>query len=388
VERRRGSLPSLTRTSENPRGLSGQIVTLGTPFFDVMARIAERQERQKHLFRSIAWVILGALFAFAMTLVGLSAWREPGMAGFIFGVFALPLAVLGYMGFRQQGHKKGWRAYRLAVGAATRPFLLAMTSPEDEVRQILRHMPKVANPMAIKVGFWRYLWSWRKDRLQRLREALRIEGVTFLSDLSWPMKLLMIFAIWLLGMHFRMFSGVGVVWEYLFSGIIEAMVVTALGIVILCAVFLAPGGFTKRGHNIRRAQQWLARRAATRLWLGRAIASRFPRCKIRPAICSLSNVAKGSRCLSRPRKRPYKDGENGSERGLELHEAHFPTLSTRLLTFIPFIAASRTRPKWFTVPIMRQMPPSNSSQIGLRLPANCAPRLSREIKQEMREEAL
>ena len=187
------ALPALVRSQVELQHI-GRIVTMGTPFIDVLTPIERRKAKRDHLINRLTWAAYWILMALLLAYV----------VGVPFGGFAgagdaqLYAAVSAFLAVLALLPLKPWLRRRRASPVEpkmtiervslqaflhrTRPVVLS--SPMDEAWQLLHHLTRIENPFAIKGGVVRHLATTWRNHIAQAREVARIHGIKSFRDLS------------------------------------------------------------------------------------------------------------------------------------------------------------------------------------------------------------
>ncbi|MEH2563456.1 hypothetical protein [Bradyrhizobium sp. AZCC 2289] len=199
------ALPQIAATQQF-KGPSAKIVTLGTPFMDTASPISASARRIRQIQVVAGWMGF-SLFIFVLafglfeTLMGndrfnssLDYWYE---AVLLF-LLLIPLLLFVYQRFSRRNRVTG----RPASAAEGRPQILAVGSLMDEAWQVLHHMQNIANPLAVRSNIFAYLLSSARQNISRSFQIARIHGARSYSDLGTTAKWILaithaLFLVWM-----------------------------------------------------------------------------------------------------------------------------------------------------------------------------------------------
>ena len=194
------AIPAIFAASEDR--ILGRVVTLGTPFLDLTSPVARATKLEEGAyvlgFMALGVMIFGLFMAFIMSKISLS---NPGIdIAILFGVIlAARLSVVGWRG------RSGYRDENPKKNAMRHPRWLALNSPYDEAWQIMHHLKSDRNPIAVQMGFLRYLLSsYQADKRARGELYTRQYG-TIRQHGYWP--LIIASTIWASVVAFVMTGG-------------------------------------------------------------------------------------------------------------------------------------------------------------------------------------
>jgi hypothetical protein len=195
------ALPQIMAASKSI-GSPIKIVTLGTPFMDTGSQLLERSKRATATFRGLLWLIVGILTAGILSLwVWLSVRPAQDLSAeilFILIVFPLFLPGLIFAAqwriiFAQTPHSRDETASEIQTQ------FLSLGSLMDETWQILHHMRRIKNPLAVRLSLRSYLFSSLRSRLSRDADIERIFGAKPLESLGvaarWSNTLAYVFLV-------------------------------------------------------------------------------------------------------------------------------------------------------------------------------------------------
>jgi pimeloyl-ACP methyl ester carboxylesterase len=143
-------------TSNEPLG---KIVTLGTPFLDTISPIRNSAQRRRRLISAICMIggflllLIFQFFWFDMDWKNVARFYA-AIGGIIFGLALIER----FFRRRTRNEVKEVSAF-LSKAPPFHTPLLAMGSPMDEAWQVLHHLGAIPNPLAIRSGPLRYLFS-------------------------------------------------------------------------------------------------------------------------------------------------------------------------------------------------------------------------------------
>lgn len=171
----------------------GRIVTLGTPFFDTQQPIRQRKLKVEKAVSLISILVAAAAALFALSNgfhFAKSAGyldRLPGQLAFLALVLVIAL-VLGDI-------LRKVRAIRASSSAASSPeppIGLSISSPYDEVRQVLNHLRKLPNPLAVSQSLPSYLRANYGQSVEQKAQISRIHGAVAFGDITWFQRRLLL----------------------------------------------------------------------------------------------------------------------------------------------------------------------------------------------------
>ncbi len=187
------ALPALVRSNAELQHI-GRIVTLGTPFIDVLTAIERRKAKRERLVNALTWSAYGLLMALLVAyVVGIpfAGFADAGDAK-LYAIVSALLAVLALLPLKPwlRRRRDTQSAPKMTIERAslqaflrkTRPVMLS--SPMDEAWQLLHHLGRIENPFAIQGGFLRHLATTWRNHLAQAREVARIHGIKSFRDLS------------------------------------------------------------------------------------------------------------------------------------------------------------------------------------------------------------
>jgi hypothetical protein len=181
------ALPSLNGGTVS--GLSGRLITLGTPFIDASKPIAEEFSWRRRLYRIVTTlsapiiVLLGILLLWAqhpgITSVTELVASDPLGAAVIGGLAAFIVWVLV-----RNRSRRDWLAYwtRLSMDRGQPPFALVMSSRMDEPRVLFDRIIGWDNPFDPQIGLFKYCRLSCKVYLKKRRQIEWLHGLALLRN--------------------------------------------------------------------------------------------------------------------------------------------------------------------------------------------------------------
>jgi hypothetical protein len=180
------ALPQIM-AAPDPNKSHGVIVTLGSPFMDIMAPVLKRVAQARRILALASWI------AIAVTAAGF-AWFsyflwEGGerYTAIFYTLVVISLVTQLFVYFPRN------RPSDLHGSVQDQPPFFAMSSFMDEAWQILHHIGTIQNPLAVKSNLLRYLFASLRSDVSRAAQRDRIDGAKSYRDLELVAKLVLIF---------------------------------------------------------------------------------------------------------------------------------------------------------------------------------------------------
>jgi hypothetical protein len=319
------ALPQIMIPTSSSSGAPYKIVTLGTPFIDTISPILEGAKRTQTKVNIMSSIAVAATISAIIKFLNDEFSMIPN--GIVTAVSFL-LTLLLYLKAART------KQTELVTGSGTdqtQPILLAIGSSMDEAWQILHHMGKIADPLAVKSSLLSYVWSSLRLNISLRAEIDRIHGAKSYHDLGTPTKA-MLFVVHLIGLfglygfgffllHLPFFRSTLLDLLFIFFAFIAA----PFGFVLFIAAFLGKTWYSAFLSPIRQI-------AGSLLVVGSLIVTYFVRRKSWPILLKLAMGLEGYR-LTAPliERRPseslvksikYEDMPRGAEqRALALRDA-------------------------------------------------------------------
>jgi hypothetical protein len=209
----------------------GKIVTLGTPFIDLITPAIEKDgRRQEAIFKMSTW------FAVILTCNTLLNWARQGFHLAVLTLLLFP-AILFLAALAYRGRNVRISNRHPSRSAVTTPQLLALGSRMDEVWQILHHMGQIDNPLAVKAKLFWYLVSSLRSTLEQRKALDRLYNGS-LRDIGFGPSLFALAAYCLLIMVFYVTWTIWRPTDYFAIAIVVAITLLGTILVVLTLVLL------------------------------------------------------------------------------------------------------------------------------------------------------
>ena len=189
------ALPHIV-TSLDSQQPQARLVTLGTPFLDTTSPILQRIKTRFRLLQFVSWIGFASLLVLTLLDLRLNL-SDPTSEYSLFEILVgFTAAFLVAILFGRRRYLREGRGIDNA--GQTRPKVLAIGSSYDEAWQILYHLRRMENPIAIEQNFFVYLFSSLRSTIAQGRTVARIHGAKSFRDLGIFAKLALVL-IYLLG---------------------------------------------------------------------------------------------------------------------------------------------------------------------------------------------
>jgi hypothetical protein len=177
----------------------GKLVTLGTPFLDTMSPISKNAQRLRRVIRILSVVAMLSMSLSACVYNFLSQGIDLTKMTLLFatclvliiGAVLIGALISWFSRRRTRNQVNVFQTPRmqktLSIFSQTHQFhtpLLAIGSPMDEAWQVLHHLGSIDNPLAIRSGLLRYLFSPLRSQMSRDAEIAHIRGAKSYGDLG------------------------------------------------------------------------------------------------------------------------------------------------------------------------------------------------------------
>jgi hypothetical protein len=170
----------------------GSLITLGTPFMDVLAPIYTRTDKLEKSRNFGGWgmvvFVLAICFLFSLPslLKEMDALFDIKNSPYAM-VFVVSIELTFLVAFGGSMWMARRRAYRRKVAPASHLHqpLHAIGCPTDEAWQLLHHLPALENPLAVRSSLLRYIFGSVRARASRVSAAARIRGARSFRDVSY-----------------------------------------------------------------------------------------------------------------------------------------------------------------------------------------------------------
>jgi hypothetical protein len=155
----------------------GRVVTLGTPFMDVISPIISKSNAIERRFHFVFGKFVIILLLITVALV-LAAYVSPPLGGLVIGI--------GFNLLRSKGGDiEQFNLNTPGILNTPRiPFFLAINSQIDETWQLLHHLPNLHNPIAVKKNIIKYLIDAIISRIKLRTAKSKLYGAKTYSDFS------------------------------------------------------------------------------------------------------------------------------------------------------------------------------------------------------------
>ena len=186
------TLPRIMTALESKKP-QAKLVTLGTPFLDTMSPILERTKTRLKLLQVVSWIGFASLMALALYFLHLTLSDPTSQyitVEFLFGFAGVFLLAILFGRMRRR---------TIDNASQPQPKLLAIGSPYDEAWQILHHLGRMENPIAIESNVLVYLFSSLRSAISQGKTVARIHGAKSFRDLGIFSRLAVV-SVYLLGL--------------------------------------------------------------------------------------------------------------------------------------------------------------------------------------------
>jgi hypothetical protein len=143
----------------------------------------QRIKTRTRLLQLVSWISFAAVIAYASNDVRSSwkdlRWNELNSDHILFGLAAVFLIAIFFGRMRRSRDARG-----IGDASQTRPKVLAVGSPYDEAWQILYHLRRMENPIAIRSNVFGYLFSSLRSTITQGKTVARIHGAKSFRDLG------------------------------------------------------------------------------------------------------------------------------------------------------------------------------------------------------------
>jgi hypothetical protein len=221
-------------TSLDSQKPQAKLVTLGTPFLDTTSPILQRIKTRIRLLQFVSWISFASVIAFATNDVRSNwkelRWNELNSDHILFGLAAVFLLAIFFGRMRRSRDERG-----IDDASQTQPKVLAVGSPYDEAWQILYHLRRMENPIAIKSNFFGYLFSSVRSTISQGKTVARIHGAKSFRDLGIFAKLALVL------IYLSILPAAGIV--FLLQSWIPYRYLSAIFAVLLFLLVLASSAF-------------------------------------------------------------------------------------------------------------------------------------------------
>ena len=163
------ALPKIRTSMEHPNGLSGKLITLGTPFMDTSTLIEDWRLRRFGAKSIVAWSLYLIPTALSIFLTYYSIDVGNFLAIALTMALTIFLILIGIRAANQIPPQGDWKIFRSVLRAKrqTTPFMLAISSPMDEAWQVLHHIRNTSSPITPPHGFLRYMLESIHQHIKR-----------------------------------------------------------------------------------------------------------------------------------------------------------------------------------------------------------------------------
>jgi hypothetical protein len=172
----------------------GKLVTLGTPFLDTMSPVEKNVQRLKRVISILSGVSTLSVGLSYCVFDFLNQGRHWQSLFLLYVVLVFAIVLAGLIWFIRRRTRNQVNVFttpqmqkRLSTFTQTHQFhtpLLAIGSPMDEAWQVLHHLRAIDNPLAIRSGLLKYLFSSLRSQMSRDAEIAHVKGAKSYGDVG------------------------------------------------------------------------------------------------------------------------------------------------------------------------------------------------------------